>query len=253
MSLSAQDEEQLLEWFGEKENKEKDSDEYFKFRDKIFSHVLNRLSDYFSVLKMEWGRKYHLSDDDCVSIIHDGLLASVDNFKLHYKSKDRVIKFITYLTSILKNLAMDYARRNHIRYDGKGKTRKLRKMENIPSSLYVSLDYILETMELQRGQTAFYDGTQKRSPYVKPLLDFINESKQDSESKTTQALLVHQLLEKLSNSDRYVLQSIMEGYSLSDIAKTLDLTKPGIKYRIKRLSKKFDDIKKELWESEKPS
>jgi RNA polymerase sigma factor (sigma-70 family) len=249
MSLSAKDEEQLLEWFEEKEKNIPESDGYYKYRDLIFSEVLTKLSDYFSVLKMEWKSRHHLSEEDCVSIIHDGLLASVSNFKTAYKSRNRITKFITYLTNVLKNLAMDYARKNHIRYAGKGLTRKQRKMGRIPSSLYVSLDTILGASQ----QDYEAENRSRDRQFIAPLFKFIEEKEDVLDSQITHKLLVQQLMDKLSSNDRYMLQSIMDGYNLSDIAKRLELTTPGIKYRLKRISKKFEDIKQELWASKKAS
>jgi RNA polymerase sigma factor (sigma-70 family) len=249
MSLSIQDEDQLLKWFEEKENAVLESDNYYKYRDLIFSYILSKFSDYFSVLKFDWKNKHHLLEDDCVSVIHDGLLAAVSNFKLHYRSRKRITKFITYMTVVLRNLAMDYARKGHVRYDGKGRIRKQRKMCRIPPSLYVSLDTIMGTQMQEYEAENIYRDRQ----YIAPLFKFIEEKEGVLDSKITYKLLVKQLMEKLSSNDRYMLQSIMDGYSLRDVAKKLELTTPGIKYRLKRISKKFEGIKKELWASKKVS
>lgn len=249
MSLSTQDETQILNWFEEKQKYQNTDDLYFKYRDLIFGSVLTNLADYFSILKADWKTKHHLSEDDCISIVHDGLLAAVDNFKLHFKSRSGV-KFITYLTNVLHNLAMDYARRNHVRYNGTGLSRKQRNMGKIPSSMYVSLDSMLGNFD--RGQEPqHYKDSFVNSAYIDSLFKFMEEKEDHFSSQTAQKLFVQNLLSKLSEGDRFILQSIMDGNSLSAIAKELELTRAGIKYRIKRLSKKFADLKKELWASEK--
>lgn len=251
MSLSAQDETQIINWFEEKQKADPTSDAYFAYRDLIFGHVLKRLSDYFGVLKSEWKVKHQLSDEECISIIHDGLLAAVENFKLHFKSRSGV-KFITYLTRILRNLALSYARKNHIQYSGKGLSKKQRNMGKIPSSVYVSLDAIVSNLEHGR---LLDSGEEDRSGtrFVAPLMKVLEQNEEVITSQSTYKLVAENLLERLSGKDKFVLQSILEGRHLSDIAKDLGVTTPGVKYRLKRLSKKFVDLKQELWASEKQS
>lgn len=252
MSLSAQDDAQLLAWFEEKQKYEVGSDENRKFRDLIFADVLEKLDDYFSVLKGRWFRKYQLAYEDGTSIIHDGLLSAVDNFKLHFKSKDRMTKFVTFLTKVLNNLAIDYARRNHVRYDKKGVSRKLRNMTKIPYSAYVSLDSVLTPRQAGFEDPELAQSEDKRK-FSQILFRVFQEDESESDAHYTTKLVIEKLLEQLSKNDRQLLQSIMDGSNLNDAAKELGLSIPGIKYRLKRVATKFETIKKELWELEKQS
>lgn len=215
MSLTPQDEQTLQHWFEEKASQPPESDLHIKYRDMIFTHVLEHLGDYFNVLKRDWKKQLYLTEDDCVSIIHDGLLSAITHFNYSHESRNKITKFNTYLTSVLKNLATDYARRMRIRYTGKGENRKERKMRRIPNSYFVSIEDVENILKSDHG---------------------------NEEAGLFAQLSINDLLKRLSGNDRALVQSILDGETLAEISRRLGVTRPGLMYRLRRIANRFKDM-----------
>lgn len=236
MSLSTHDEQKIAELFDKKDACRKDSDEYFMYRDAIFSHVLDRLDDYFRVLKHDWNSKFKMSEEDAISIIHDGLLAAVNTFRSGYESKNRVTKFITYLVHILKNNVKNYVTLNYV-----GAKRAGRKFHKMPLNAYMSLDQLISfSQDTYDSDHTFMDKK------CDPILKYLSEKFAYFDAQQNQDFFVEQMMNKLPELDKIILKSIFDGYTLREIEARTNLTQPGLKYRLRRLAQRFSTIEKEL-------
>lgn len=224
MALSRDDEQQLLQWVAERNKHPINSDEFYKYRDLIFTNALKKLGDYFFVLKKKWASKYKISAEDSISIIHDGLLIASNKFDPgNYKSP----KFVTYLTTILNRLALNYFHRDNL-------TQK--RMEHVihkmPAACYVSLDNLLSLLD------GLHE-TEPVAPVFQELLNYLVSQTDYSEVNFTEKFFIEQFMTQLNDNDRFMLQSILEGYTLRDIAKRLGLSVAGVRYKLQFLAKKM--------------
>lgn len=227
MALSEKDEKQLLQWFEEKQKHSIDSDEYYKYRDLIFTSALRKLNDYFFALKKKWATKYRISSEDCISIIHDGLLKASNTFDPNFHKSS---KFITYLTKILNNLALNYFHRDNF-------TQKRLKhdIHQTPAAAYVSLDHLLSMID-------GIDETEPVAPVFRELVHYLSLQTEYFDSSFNERFFIEQFLERLSDSDKFILQSVLDGYSLSEVAKRLNLSIPGVRYKLQLLAKQMREL-----------
>jgi RNA polymerase sigma factor (sigma-70 family) len=232
MSLSISDEKRLLELFEQKALYEVSSDKYIECRNEIFTQVIMKLDDYFSVLKWEWKSRFGISEEDGASIIHDGLLAAVETFKCDYKSRNRVTKFVTYLVSILKNRV-----RNYITLNYATGARAKRKLTKLPLNYLVSLDKILDSMR---------DDDEVSEVTPKPVYSHILDLERTTEGVENSRSLIDHMLRVLPERDRQLIRYVLEGYDLTEIAKKLDYTTPAVRLLLNRIAAKFPNIQNHL-------
>ena len=245
MTITKADEIQLREWFLQLHNcTEKGTElkltliEYYDYREKIAKLVLKKLNNLFQIKKFEWDKRNHINEDDAISIIHDALLISLNKFKLTAN-----VKFITFFWRVLHSTLFNFIK--------KYKKVKPSQRKHIPAPLLHSLDHLQWSHSIIKSKIGNGRYTNQSTRLIGSVIEKLVTLEQTDESKNDCRFLVEHMMERLSIEYRYILESILQGETTSDIAKELSITREAVRIKIKRIREKFRHIEEQLCQTRK--